>query len=1025
MSLRGFRVYSTRLSNGTFSVLVESVNNSTLLVIQEGVIVEHSATTGEVLKRSYTKVADGYGLMGIIRLTEDEPYLILVTGVFSIGQLYDCDIYKITNVVFIPLCNEITEFLDARIVELQRLLSAGIFYFAYSGSRGNVFDLTQSVQKRRSKSSLNNGFFWYKYNLNTSNWVAKCMCGSVLIRTIYVAHLTAKVAILSRLSSERVGTRFNVRGANDDGSVANFVETEQVSQTSFNGTAFELQLILFENRESSFVQIRGSVPLFWDQPGIQVGSHKVRLKPVEVSMPAFERHYRKLKQDYNTVTTINLLGSKEGERLLSTAFQSAFKSSTYRDQKFISFDYHAKMKSSKLAVQDLIRQIEMTLNEHNFCFISDDQNSNWVCSDELFGLFGSYKLRSNANWIESTRCFVVAVLRAQVQDLEMDKIKDKISLRFEEVMKDLWQKKTGTGALEGKSKLKDAGRSIARTIQNNLMDTAKQESFDIFLYGQTFGNIGFDRANNILRPSVLRECPYLVEELVSRRSEFFNLNQLKVFAGTWNVNGGKNVYNVAFRHEQSLNGWLFPNLLDHVPYDIVAIGLEEIVDLNASNMMKASTTNQRVWRDGIKKVLEEQYQNAESYVVLACEQLVGVCIIVYIRLELLSRMRELAISDVKTGLGGATGNKGSVAVRLTIDSTSICFVCSHFAAGQNEVANRNDDFNTAWKKLRFQSGRSIESHDVIIWLGDFNYRISLNGEEVKAAVRAGNFALLNEYDQLNQQRGLENVFQGFREGPLNFAPTYKYDTFSDDYDTSEKCRSPAWTDRILWRDTQELPVYLTHYGRAELKTSDHRPVAATFSVSVSKIDRDKCMHVLEDVVAANGPPDGTAICCVEGLNVFPEDAIPEVSAKLSELMITPILTKCEGQFLWLVMSNGVDAVTATSMDGVRIGLGRVLHVRLKSENWTENFMSTLSGLFESDAEVNEESLSALAAMNLNLEDDDDETWTHIRPEESSIPPPISSTMLTNQDNAAKPASNGSTNPPIVPKRPTSYIQRSR
>lgn len=43
------------------------------------------------------------------------------------------------------------------------------------------------------------------------------------------------------------------------------------------------------------------------------------------------------------------------------------------------------------------------------------------------------------------------------------------------------------------------------------------------------------------------------------------------------------------------------------------------------------------------------------------------------------------------------------------------------------------------------------------------------------------------------------MFRGFIEGKLNFAPTYKYDLFSDDYDTSEKMRNPAWTDRVLWR----------------------------------------------------------------------------------------------------------------------------------------------------------------------------------------------------------------------------------
>lgn len=57
------------------------------------------------------------------------------------------------------------------------------------------------------------------------------MAGSVLVRTIYVGHRTAKIAILSRLSCDRTGTRFNVRGANDEGHVANFVETEQVRQT--------------------------------------------------------------------------------------------------------------------------------------------------------------------------------------------------------------------------------------------------------------------------------------------------------------------------------------------------------------------------------------------------------------------------------------------------------------------------------------------------------------------------------------------------------------------------------------------------------------------------------------------------------------------------------------------------------------------------------------------------------------------------------------------------------------------------
>ena len=83
----------------------------------------------------------------------------------------------------------------------------------------------------------------------------------------------------------------------------------------------------------------------------------------------------------------------------------------------------------------------------------------------------------------------------------------------------------------------------------------------------------------------------------------------------------------------------------------------------------------------------------------------------------------------------------------------------------------------------------------------------------------------------------------FYTGDITFAPTYKYDLFSEDYDTSEKCRVPAWTDRILWKrrkpdPTQGQTAPLTApgtvhwYGRAELKQSDHRPVLGVYDVEV-------------------------------------------------------------------------------------------------------------------------------------------------------------------------------------------------
>ena len=58
------------------------------------------------------------------------------------------------------------------------------------------------------------------------------MCGGIELKTVYAGAKQAKAMVISRLSCERAGTRFNVRGVNDDGHVANFVETEQVGKLS-------------------------------------------------------------------------------------------------------------------------------------------------------------------------------------------------------------------------------------------------------------------------------------------------------------------------------------------------------------------------------------------------------------------------------------------------------------------------------------------------------------------------------------------------------------------------------------------------------------------------------------------------------------------------------------------------------------------------------------------------------------------------------------------------------------------------
>lgn len=70
-------------------------------------------------------------------------------------------------------------------------------------------------------------------------------------------------------------------------------------------------------------------------------------------------------------------------------------------------------------------------------------------------------------------------------------------------------------------------------------------------------------------------------------------------------------------------------------------------------------------------------------------------------------VRDVAACSVKTGIGGKAGNKGAVAVRFLLHSTSLCFVCAHFAAHQSKTMERNQDFAEIMKKIQFPSVRNL------------------------------------------------------------------------------------------------------------------------------------------------------------------------------------------------------------------------------------------------------------------------------------------------------------------------------
>ncbi|XP_066506666.1 synaptojanin-1 isoform X2 [Hoplias malabaricus] len=979
---KGYRIYH-KLDPPPYSVIVETRNRDECLMFESGAVAVLSSAEKEAIKNTYTKMLDAYGILGVLRLNLGDSMLhslVVVTGCSSVGKVQDSEVFRVTATDFVSLKNDPAD--EDRIAEVRKVLNSGNFYFAWS-STGVSFDLSLNAHRRIREDTSDNRFFWNQslhlhlkhYGVNCDDWLLRLMCGGVEIRTIYAGHKQAKACVISRLSSERAGTRFNVRGTNDDGQVANFVETEQV--------------IFLDDKVSSFIQIRGSIPLFWEQPGIQVGSHRVKLsRGFEANAPAFERHFTALLRLYGKQVIINLLGMKEGEHMLSKAFLSHLKASEHAHAvKMVNFDYHQMVKGGKTEKLSMVLkpQVNKFLDECGFFYYSAETGIERCQTGTL--RVNCLDCLDRTNSVQAF--FALEMLPQQLEVMGLTE-KPQLVARFQEVFRTMWSVNgdsiskiyAGTGALDGKAKLKDGARSVTRTIQNNFFDSSKQEAIDILRLGSTLNSDLADKARALLTTSSLyvsepilqSASPRVLLGMCQSHHRYTRPKKIRVCVGTWNVNGGKQFRSIAFRN-QTLNDWLLdaPKIAGHPefqdsrshPVDIFAIGFEEMVELNAGNIVSASTTNQKLWAAELQKNISRDHK----YVLLASEQLVGVCLFVFIRPQHAPFIRDVAVDTVKTGMGGATGNKGGVAIRMLFHTTSICFVCSHFAAGQSQVKERNDDYTEITRKLSFPMGRLLYSHDYVFWCGDFNYRINIPNEEVKELIRQQNWDALIAGDQLVEQKAAGMIFRGFIEGKLDFAPTYKYDLFSDDYDTSEKCRTPAWTDRVLWKrrkwnfdktaEEMELnvvgapvneddlhpwsPGELKYYGRAELKTSDHRPVVAVVDVDILEVDPEARHQVYKEVIALQGPPDGTILVslCSSGPDDYFDDAlIDELLDKFANFGEV-ILIRFVEEKMWVTFLEGYSALAALSLSDSTV-LGKTIDIRLKSPGWIKSLEEEMS-----------------------------------------------------------------------------------
>lgn len=366
---------------------------------------------------------------------------------------------------------------------------------------------------------------------------------------------------------------------------------------------------------------------------------------------------------------------------------------------------------------------------------------------------------------------------------------------------------------------------------------------------------------------------HIVDKVYDQKSSFLVEQKLTLRLATWNVHG---------EPVQRVN--LAGLLGMPVKYDIYAIALQESDPLGPKNLSANNVTLKNT-QDAIISTLG----GPRSYKIVSSNQLLGIVIVLIASAKVFHHFSNPRTDTTGTGLLGIWGNKGAASIKVHLGAdpsvgivgTELAFLACHLTAGEttSNVDRRRWEFAEIERRLVIQglsgtaqapevvfSGDSIDDHDtdglppvqeiadfpISFVLGDLNYRVELDPEVVAEFSHSKEYDTILAHDQLTREMKERRVLNGFTEPTIDFAPTYKYSIGTDTFDSSrqsgsDKARAPSYTDRIFYYPSP-MVTPKEYKSIMEYSISDHKPVCASYDLTVLVVDEDKRKSVVQEVL---------------------------------------------------------------------------------------------------------------------------------------------------------------------------------